>query len=162
MAVDGLKVWNQTVPAVSTGCCLYSKQYRLCCNARSALAIQARTMHEHDALEMTPRRLCCATLRLHEPDGPDGPRLFGRALSGSLWLLWWSPEVITVGALMGRALTSLCKYMRFMAVTFHFDMFSFILVFVYRNALVTLGSPQQEAPFVSYGSFYFLKLLICL
>lgn len=52
--------------------------------------------------------------------------------------------------------------MRFMAVTFHFDMFSFILVLVYRNALVTLGSPQEEAPFVSYGSFYFVKLLICL
>lgn len=155
MAVNGLKVWNQTVPAVSTGCCLYSKQYRLCCNARSALAIQARTMHEHDALEMKPRRLCCATLRLHEPDGPDGPRLFGRALSGTVAacdccggasqsVLWWAELwlfCVSTWDLWQLLFILICS--------------RFILVFVYRNALVTLGSPQQEAPFVSYGSFYF-------
>ncbi len=51
---------------------LTATQYRLACTARSALAIEERTMHEqcwaNSALEMTPLRLYCGKLTAAVPD----------------------------------------------------------------------------------------------
>lgn len=69
------------VPVVSTAYLPYSKQYRLACTARSALAIEERTMHEqcwaNNALEMTPLWLYCVTLAAASCTCRTGTRDFG-------------------------------------------------------------------------------------